>query len=151
MKKQLIILSILLSSFFCNYSYGDSSDEYVKDIIGFLSDGDFGSIYDDVKKVFGGNMYENEGTRIVTYHSRHSETIQIAWFSDGYVVTNLGGDKKGYQVVIWNDEIVGISYPSEIRGKDLTNQYWWGSVSCDSHLVEIKGISNIKNETIAND
>lgn len=63
---------------------------------------------------------------------REETVCHVGWYSDGYIVTHVNGDKKGYQTVVRNNEIIGSSYPSEIssNGESMycTHKYSWGLV-----------------------
>lgn len=86
-------------------------------------------------------------TQVITHEELFDENtgeyyfFNIAWFSEGFIITQFGGEMHGHQVVVFHDEIVGISYPFE-EWEDMpgfisrANFYSWGIVS-----TFLKGVS----------
>lgn len=102
--------------------------------------------HQEVAEFFGYSM-QNYGdwgsTKLISFVTIDEESIvHIGWFSDGYIVTHITGDKKGLQTVVWKDEIVGISYPSIREDSCTINQYSWGKVLTWPNDQEIEWYSN---------
>lgn len=86
-------------------------------------------------------------TNIISYQGSDNcseTTYHIGWYADGYIVTQLNGDKEGYQTVVWNDEVVGLSYPSTKECGVAINKYSWGFVSTQQNRQYVEGIRNLK-------
>lgn len=54
--------------------------------------------------------------------------FRFACFADGVVITKVSGDSEGEQVVIWKNEIIGVSLPKKSEVKRSIYKYPWGEV-----------------------
>lgn len=54
---------------------------------------------------------------------------QIGVFSDGLIITHIQGENKGKQIVVYQDKIIGISYPCEYKEGCVSHQYIWGQTT----------------------
>ncbi len=85
-------------------------------------------------------------TNIVSYQKNYDSGsfFHIAWYADGYIVTQINGPKEGYQTVVFGDDIIGVSYPSSREnGVTTTNKYPWGNVTTGLRYQSVEGIDNI--------
>jgi hypothetical protein len=96
----------------------------------------------EVAKFFGyylGTEKLGTETSIISYVASNNmdRVYHIGWYADGYIVTQLRGDKKGFQTLVLKDEIVGVSYPSEQGDHRTINQYSWGYVTTYPNLQSV--------------
>jgi hypothetical protein len=61
----------------------------------------------------------------------------VGWYGDGFIVTQINGEKEGHQIVVWDSKIIGMSYPCWRDDFRCENNYSWGRVgTCvDSQAV----------------
>lgn len=111
-----------------------------------------------IAKVFNfyldSNVHRRENfTKILTYKAVEDKDgklniYQIGWYADGYTITYLNGQTTGKQIVVWQDHVVGISYPQEKYNGDpgtlISHSYSWGRVYTRYDFQEI-----VLNETDA--
>lgn len=92
--------------------------------------------YQAVAKSFGyrlcpGCWDEGKGeTGIFSYQKSDSTGVifHVGWYADGFIVTQLDGTKEGFQTIVWGNQIVDVSYPSNRETGKITNGYSWGCV-----------------------
>lgn len=147
MKRTLSLLSLLIMyATACLGQEGEQKEELFRSLIP-------GDHYDlgrvsfkkqEIADFFGVKIFREKDmesyTRITSFirwrdeQGDNEEIIyHIGWYADGYIITQINGGKKGYQTVIMNNEIIGISYPSEHENESgderVINQYSWGRVT----------------------
>lgn len=95
-----------------------------------LYSGDLQNVPDGKSQLLPSNNLQGGFTKILTYRI-DEEDCQIGWYADGYVITFLNGKTKGKQIVVWKDNVVGVSYPDKKQKKpdaDIVHAYSWGYV-----------------------
>jgi len=116
MNKFLFVLCAFACCCFSAESYGDEgfSRENMYKLLATDEDEDFDFLNKDnqtIAKFCGTYMFsENPGysetdTTIILYKKeRISGTIfHIAWYADGFIITQISGPKEGYQVVFFGE------------------------------------------------
>lgn len=128
-----IIISSASYSIECSYSQiatsllsgYDSSRSFDQDVYSYCNIAAFYDYYMDRGNGEG-------GTRLSSFRMTDDTArcmVQVNWYADGFVITEINGSEKGKQTVVYRDKIVGISYPISQRGNDhLIHKYSWGHV-----------------------
>lgn len=107
--------------------------------------------YQEVAKFYGMDMFPKEkncsgGSHIQTFVKNKSRegVLEINWFSNGYVITELCGEQKGNQTIVWRGEVFATN-PSPsfcFKGGETIYRYDWGIVNtflggCSIHLTSM--------------
>lgn len=112
-------------------------------------------------KFFGYYMYHEDPdwdgglTKIFTYDNCDDDDadaagglIHTGWYADGYIVTEIGSSNEGFQAVVLEDKVVGLSYPAKREDNDdaslkTVNQYSWGSVETTHDKQTVSGLKSL--------
>lgn len=134
MNKFISCFSLLLISIFATPSFAGDHElvEYLK----IEWEGFFKS-YQFIVDCFGNYLNSGEIETITDIISYDVRQTQIAFFKDGFIITFLGGENEGKQIVVCQDKIIGVSYPCEKRGLNLIHLYVWGRVYSSFRKVEV--------------
>lgn len=139
MNKLVIAACVFACSvFFIHDTYGVSEQNPYEMLVSCEVDlSDKHKDYQEIAKFFKICMFSDDSTECSetdTYlfsYKKDDNTgtlFHIAWYSDGYIVTQMSGTVEGHQTVVWKDEVIGISYPGHRDGWTIENKYPWGSV-----------------------
>lgn len=76
---------------------------------------------------------------IITYERTYfGHLCHVGWYADGYIITYLEGQKEGKQIIVYRDEVVGISYrDSDNPSDEMKNSYEWGRVFTEYHRQDV--------------
>lgn len=104
---------------------------------------------EDCKEIWYGHTW------IVSYDGDFdgSLILQTCWYADGFTITHLKGHEKGKQIVVFNGNIIGISFPHELYYGDILHRYAWGTVRTrhDYQRIEIENFHLFKANEPEND
>jgi hypothetical protein len=157
MYKLFLIIATMCCVLLGSHANAMTIMDYAKEIIRWNIEKDEREIDQRKAEIFGCSLANSGGeshTKIIQYRwggdGNYPEPVfHVAYYADGFVITRIGGQQSGNQVIVLNNRVMDVSYSCEMKHDDeqlrvITNQYSWGSVHTRMNSQEVIGLNTLK-------